>query len=67
MNQLQELLTLKQQQASIVAAKAALDRADQSVKQADESIQQGKAIMAFTIMTIIFVSKPCNDGIQRRI
>ncbi|KAJ0114784.1 hypothetical protein J7T55_004525 [Diaporthe amygdali] len=45
--QLQELLSLKQQQASIVEAKAALDRADQSV-------EQGKAIMAFTIMTIIF-------------
>ncbi|ROW01897.1 hypothetical protein VMCG_05556 [Cytospora schulzeri] len=45
--QLQELLSLKQQQASIVEAKAALERADQSV-------EQGKAIMAFTIMTIIF-------------
>lgn len=47
--QLQELLSLKQQQASIVEAKAALDRAEQSV-------EQGKAIMAFTIITIIFVS-----------
>ncbi|KAL1873161.1 hypothetical protein Daus18300_003980 [Diaporthe australafricana] len=45
--QLQELLSLKQQQASIVEAKAAIERADQSV-------EQGKAIMAFTIMTIIF-------------
>lgn len=49
--QLQELLSLKQQQASIVEAKAALERAD-------ESVQQGKAIMAFTIMTIIFVRGP---------
>lgn len=48
--QLQELLSLKQQQASIVAAQASLERADQSV-------EQGKAIMAFTIMTIIFVSR----------
>ncbi|KAL2277074.1 hypothetical protein FJTKL_00213 [Diaporthe vaccinii] len=45
--QLQDLLSLKQQQASIVEAKAAIERADQSVA-------QGKAIMAFTIMTIIF-------------
>lgn len=48
--QLQDLLSLKQQQASIVEAKAAIERADQSV-------EQGKAIMAFTIMTIIFVSE----------
>ncbi|KUI59766.1 hypothetical protein VP1G_07029 [Cytospora mali] len=45
--QLQELLALKQQQASIVEAKAALDRAN-------EWVEQGKAIMAFTIMTIVF-------------
>lgn len=50
--QLQELLSLKQQQASIVEAKAALDRAEQSV-------EQGKAIMAFTIITIIFVGCFC--------
>lgn len=52
--QLQELLSLKQQQAGIVAAQAALDNAQVSIKQADQSIEQGKAIMAFTIMTIIF-------------
>lgn len=46
---LQGLLALKQQQASIVEAKAALERADDGLK-------QGKSIMAFTIMTIIFVS-----------
>ncbi|CAN8097527.1 unnamed protein product [Discula destructiva] len=44
---LQELLSLKQQQASIEEAKDALVRAD-------ETVDQGKAIMAFTIMTIIF-------------
>jgi hypothetical protein len=55
--QLQELLSLKQQQASIVAAQAALDNAEVSIDQAQESIQQGKSIMAFTIMTIIFVSQ----------
>ena len=46
--QLEGLLSLKQQQASIVEAKAALRRADESVK-------QGRAIMAFTIVTIFFV------------
>jgi hypothetical protein len=46
--QLQELLTLKQQQASIVEAKAALIRAD-------ESVRQGRAIIAFTVVTICFV------------
>lgn len=47
--QLKELLALKQQQASIFEARLAL-------KRSDESIQQGQAVMAFTIMTIIFVS-----------
>jgi hypothetical protein len=47
--QLEGLLGLKQQQASIVEAKAALARADESVK-------QGRAIMAFTLVTIFFVS-----------
>ena len=49
-NQIEKLLFLKQQQASIVEAKAALKRADESVK-------QGRAIMAFTIITMVFVSK----------
>ncbi|KAI9150693.1 hypothetical protein HJFPF1_10469 [Paramyrothecium foliicola] len=46
--QLEQLLSLKQQQASIVEAKAALLRAD-------ESIKQGRAIMAFTLVTIFFL------------
>ncbi|KAH7390185.1 hypothetical protein BKA64DRAFT_116535 [Cadophora sp. MPI-SDFR-AT-0126] len=46
--QLQGLLSLKQQQASIIEAKAALRRADESVK-------QGRAIMAFTLVTIFFL------------
>ncbi|KAI1743826.1 hypothetical protein F4680DRAFT_407618 [Xylaria scruposa] len=46
--QLEGLLSLKQQQASIVEAKAALRRAD-------ESIKQGRAIMAFTLVTIFFL------------
>lgn len=62
--QLQELLSLKQQQAGIVAAQAALDNADVSIDQAQESIQQGKAIMAFTIMTIIFVSNAHDEDIR---
>ncbi|PVH86274.1 hypothetical protein DL98DRAFT_11413 [Cadophora sp. DSE1049] len=47
-HQLQGLLSLKQQQASIIEAKAALRRADESVK-------QGRAIMAFTLVTIFFL------------
>ncbi|KAG8159647.1 hypothetical protein KVR01_010284 [Diaporthe batatas] len=58
---LQGLLALKQQQASIVEAQAALERADHGVRQqklsiklSEQSYEQGKSIMAFTIMTIIF-------------
>ncbi|TGO40726.1 hypothetical protein BHYA_0032g00050 [Botrytis hyacinthi] len=46
--QLRDLLTLKQQQASIIEATASLDRAD-------ESVHQGRSIMIFTIITIIFL------------
>ncbi|KAI0185285.1 hypothetical protein EV127DRAFT_515449 [Xylaria flabelliformis] len=46
--QLEGLLSLKQQQASIVEAKAALRRADETYK-------QGRAIMAFTLVTIFFL------------
>lgn len=46
--QLRDLLTLKQQQASIIEATAALGRAD-------ESVHQGRSIMIFTIITIIFL------------
>ncbi|ESZ93158.1 hypothetical protein SBOR_6437 [Sclerotinia borealis F-4128] len=47
-DQLRDLLTLKQQQASIIEATAALDRAD-------ESVSQGRSIMAFTVISIIFL------------
>ncbi|KAK7409062.1 hypothetical protein QQX98_008766 [Neonectria punicea] len=47
-HQLEGLLQLKQQQASIIEAKAAL-------KRQEESIRQGRAIMAFTIVTIFFL------------
>ncbi|TGO28752.1 hypothetical protein BPAE_0023g00170 [Botrytis paeoniae] len=46
--QLRDLLTLKQQQASIIEATASLDRAD-------ESVHQGRSIMVFTVITIIFL------------
>ncbi|EHK47002.1 hypothetical protein TRIATDRAFT_316977 [Trichoderma atroviride IMI 206040] len=53
--QLQALMSLKQQEASIVEARAALQQGEESVKQGQESIKQGRAIMAFTIVTIFFV------------
>jgi hypothetical protein len=46
---LKELLALKQQQAGIVEAREA-------VNQAQETLRQGRSIMLFTIVTIIFVS-----------
>ncbi|KAK7744416.1 hypothetical protein SLS62_010140 [Diatrype stigma] len=46
--QLQVLLSLVQQQISLVEAGAALQRADETAK-------QGRAIMAFTIVTIFFL------------
>ncbi|KAJ0351576.1 hypothetical protein KNSL1_003207 [Colletotrichum chrysophilum] len=46
--QIKDLLDLKQQQASIL-------QAWQSVKQADETVRQGRSIMIFTIVTIIFL------------
>lgn len=46
--QLEGLLSLKQQQASIVDARAALDTANESYK-------QGRTIQAFTIVTIVFL------------
>ncbi|KAF3811907.1 hypothetical protein GCG54_00003656 [Colletotrichum gloeosporioides] len=47
-NLIKDLLDLKQQQASIL-------QAWQSVKQADETVRQGRSIMIFTIVTIIFL------------
>ena len=46
--QVNELLSLKQQQASVV-------QAYESVRQAEETVRQGRAIMVFTIFTIIFL------------
>lgn len=49
---------VEEQQASIIEAKAALRRADESVK-------QGRAIMAFTLVTIFFVSNSLQDVLSR--
>ncbi|TVY93931.1 hypothetical protein LAWI1_G000709, partial [Lachnellula willkommii] len=46
---LKDLLDLKQQQAGVVEAREA-------VKQGEETLKQGRAIMLFTIVTIVFVS-----------
>lgn len=46
--QVNDLLGLKQQQASVVQAYEAM-------KQGEETVRQGKAIMVFTVMTILFV------------
>ncbi|CAG8962177.1 hypothetical protein HYFRA_00005226, partial [Hymenoscyphus fraxineus] len=45
---LKDLLDLKQQQASVVEAREA-------VKQGEETLRQGRAIMLFTVITIIFL------------
>ncbi|KAN0096257.1 hypothetical protein V8E51_015062 [Hyaloscypha variabilis] len=45
---LKDLLALKQQQAGVVEAR-------ESVKQGEESLRQGRSIMLFTIVTIIFL------------
>jgi hypothetical protein len=45
---LDSLLSLKQQQASVV-------QAWQSIRHGEEAVKQGRAIMIFTIITIIFV------------
>jgi hypothetical protein len=42
---------MKQQQAGIIEAKAAIRRAD-------ESVIQGRSIVVFTVVTIFFVSIP---------
>lgn len=49
LSQVNDLLSLKQQQASVVQAYEAM-------KQGEETVRQGKAIMVFTVVTIIFVS-----------
>ena len=50
MRQVNALLSIKQQQASVV-------QAFQAIQQGEETVSQGRAIMLFTVMTIIFVSE----------
>ncbi|KAH6847764.1 hypothetical protein B0I37DRAFT_151069 [Chaetomium sp. MPI-CAGE-AT-0009] len=47
-SQLRELLDMKQQQAGIIEAKAAIRRAD-------ETVIQGRSIVVFTVVTIFFL------------
>ena len=47
-SQLKDLLTLKQQQAGAIEAREA-------VKQATETLKQGRSIMLFTVVTIVFL------------
>lgn len=49
--QLKDLLTLKQQQAGVIEAREA-------VKQGQETLRQGKSIILFTVVTIVFVCLP---------
>jgi hypothetical protein len=46
-----DLIVLKQQQASIV-------QAYQAMKEGEETMRQGKTILLFTIMTVVFVMRP---------
>lgn len=46
--QLRELLDIKQQQAGIVEAKAAISRAD-------EAVMQGRSIVVFTVFSVVFL------------
>jgi hypothetical protein len=50
--QLKDLLALKQQQAGVIEAREA-------VRQATETFKQGKSIMLFTVVTIVFASDLC--------
>jgi hypothetical protein len=54
-SKLRELLDMKQQQANIIEAKAAIRRAD-------ESVLQGRSIVMFTVITIFFVSEIHEHG-----
>jgi hypothetical protein len=47
--QLKDLLALKQQQAGVIEAREA-------VKQAKETLKQGRSIILFTVVSIVFVS-----------
>lgn len=48
--QLKDLLTLKQQQAGVIEAREA-------VEQGKETLKQGRSIILFTVVTMVFVSR----------
>ena len=50
-----DLLDLKQKQANIQEARSARKMAEQSAKQAESAAKQGRTVMLFTVVTIIFV------------
>lgn len=47
---------MKQRQANVQEARSAREMAEDSAEQTKESIKQGRTIMVFTVVTIIFVS-----------
>jgi hypothetical protein len=55
---LNHLLDLKQKQANIDEASSASKQAQEATRQAQETANQGKAILVFTVVTVIFVSPP---------
>lgn len=55
MAQLEHLLALKQQQASVL-------QAWQAIRHGEEAVKQGRAIMIFTVITIIFVGGDRSQG-----
>jgi hypothetical protein len=56
--QLKDLLDLKQKQANVVEARSQRHQAQESAKLAKETTKQGRAILLFTMITIIFVREP---------
>ena len=54
--QLRHLLDLKQKQANLSEAWSSRTQAEESSKLSEEAIKQGRSIMLFTVVTIIFVS-----------
>lgn len=59
--QLLSLLDLKQKQAGIAEALASVEYARQQAEQSKETARQGRALMLFTVVTILFVGIPCSS------
>lgn len=60
--QILSLLDLKQKQASIAEALASVDYARQQAEQSKETARQGRTLMLFTVVTILFVSSFIQPG-----